>query len=207
MTTALTDPPVVDPAAAVVDPAAAVVDPAAAAVDPAAAVADPAAAVVDPAAAVLDYADFTLPADFDAAQINLDDIKGFAKDLGLDQDKAQKLVDRVIKQRTDFETATGNTVAEVHAKWATQAQEDPEIGGDKFEATLAAARTVIDNPKIVTPEFKTFLDETGLGNHPEAIRVFARLAPHFANDTPVPGGGGAPSADAVKGMYSASDHN
>ena len=190
MTTALTAPPVVDPAAAVVDPAAAVVDPA--------------------APVVTDY-EYALPDGFDAAQLNADEIKAFAKDLGLDpvadKERVQKVVDRVIKQRTDFEATSAATVAEVHASWAEQAKADKEIGGDKFEATLAAARSVIDNPSIVTPEFKTFLNETGLGNHPEAIRVFARRAPHFANDTPVLGGGGAPLADPVKGMYSASDHN
>jgi hypothetical protein len=167
------------------------------------------AAPADAAPVVADY-EFTLPDEFDATQLNADEIKAFAKDLGLDpvadKERVQKIVDRVVKQRADFEATSASTVAEVHASWAEQAKADKEIGGDKFDATLAAARSLIDNPKFVTPEFKTFLNETGLGNHPEAIRVFARLAPHFANDTPVPGGGGAPSGDPLKGLYSASDH-
>lgn len=198
------------PAAAVADatPAAAVAD----ATPAVAAVADntaPAAAEDKPApAAAVDYTDFKLPEGFDAAQIQLDEVKGLAKELGLDQANAQKLVDRVIKQRTDFEGAQSKTQADVVAGWATEARQDPEIGGDKFDVSLASARSVIENPKLVNPEFKAFLDASGLGNHPEMIRTFARIAPVFANDTPVTGGaGGVTAADPFKGLYSNSNHN
>lgn len=151
-----------------------------------------------------DY-EFALPEGLDPSNVKLDDIKAFAKDLGLDpvadKDKAQKILDRVLQQRTEFETAQQTAKDEVTAAWAEAAKADPEIGGDKFEPTLAAARSVIANDKIVSPAFKEFLDTTGLGNHPEMIRVFARLQPLFANDSPVPGGGGSPKGDPIAGMY------
>lgn len=159
------------------------------------------------AQAEITYTDFTLPEGFDAKNINTADVTSFAKELGLNQDQAQKLVDRVIKQRSDFEATQATTQADVVAGWAVEAKADPEIGGDKFDASLAAAVSVINNPKLVNPEFKAFLDASGLGNHPEMIRTFARIAPVFANDTPVPGGGGAPAGDPVKGLYSNSNHN
>jgi len=173
---------------------------------PAAEVTTPAAEVTAPAAevALADY-EFALPEGLDPANIKLDDIKAFAKDLGLDpvadKEKAQKILDRVLQQRTDFETAQQTAKDEVLADWAKQAREDAEIGGDKFEPTLAAARSVIANDKIVSPGFKEFLETTGLGNHPEMIRVFARLSPLFANDSPVPGGGGSPKGDPIAGIY------
>jgi hypothetical protein len=156
----------------------------------------------------VEYTDFALPDGFDPAQIKIDEVKTLARELGLDQANAQKLVDRVIKQRTDFDGAQAQTQADVVARWADEARADTEIGGDKFDASLAAAVSVISNPKIVNPEFKAFLDASGLGNHPEMIRTFARIAPAFANDTPVTGGaGGVNAADPFKGLYSNSNHN
>lgn len=194
MTTALTDTNAADPAV--------VADPAAVVADPAAPVADPAAA--EAAAVVADY-EFAMPDDFDASQLKVDDIKAFAKDLGLDpvadKDKAQKILDRVIQQRKDFDTNEAKTKADVLAKWAEDAQNDKEIGGDKFDATLGAARAFLSNTELVAPAFKDFLETTGLGNHPEMIRMVARIAPHFASDTPVTGGGGNPKSDPLAGMY------
>ena len=201
MTTALTDTTadVVTPAAdaVVADPAAIVAEPALGADG------TPPAADTPPPAAT-DY-EFAMPEGFDATQLKLDDIKAFAKDLGLDpvadKDRAQKILDRVIAQRTEFDANMAQTRADVIAGWADQAKADKEIGGDKFEATLLSARSLIENTNFVTPEFKAFLDETGLGNHPEMIRWAARLAPHFAGDTPVIGNGGSPKGDPLSGMY------
>lgn len=190
MTTALTDTSVdtvVPPAAddVVVPPADAVVPPAEGETPP----------PVD-----IDTMEFAVPEGFDATQLNAAEIKAFAKELGLDAAAAQKVADRVIKQRTDFDAAQVQTQADVVAGWAQEARDDKEIGGDKFDATVAAARSVIENANLVAPAFKDFLEQTGLGNHPEMIRVFSRLAPHFKNDTPVNGNGGAPQPKAFS-MY------
>ena len=191
MTTALTDTPVVEP----------VVPPVVEAVVP------PVEPVTPPVETPPADFEFAFPDGFDAEQVKLDDVKAFAKDLGLDpvadKDKAQKILDKVIALRGEANTAQ----EEVIAGWADQAKADKEIGGDKFDATLASARTVIENAAFVTPEFKAFLDETGLGNHPEMIRTFARLAPHFTNDTPVPGGGAPLGGDPLQKIYDKSNHN
>jgi len=205
MTTALTDKAAIPPAAdAAVPPTDAAVPPADGAPPNDAAVPPAGGTPPTDAVAPADY-EFAFPEGVDAATVKIDDIKAFAKDLGLDpvadKDKAQKILDRVLQQRTDLDSAMAQTKADVIAGWAEEAKADKEIGGDKFDAALAAARGVINNPTFVTPDFKTFLEESGLGNHPEMIRVFARLAPHFANDTPVSGNGGSPKGDPLAGLY------
>lgn len=57
--------------------------------------------------------------------------------------------------------------------WGEAVKADPEIGGDKFAASAANAIRVIGLHG--TPELRKFLNETGAGNHPEMVRVFARL--------------------------------
>lgn len=195
MTTALTTPEVVPPVVEAVVPAAEAVVPAAEAVVPA-------AEAVAPTGAPDAYADFAFPEGFDATQLNVDEIKAFAKELDLPQDKAQKVAERVIKQRGDFETAQATARETQIAAWADEAKADKEIGGDNFDANLALARSVIENPAIVDAGLKTFLDESGLGNHPEMIRTFHRIAKLVGDDgRPVPGGNRPAAAGGVASMY------
>lgn len=57
--------------------------------------------------------------------------------------------------------------------WGEAVKADPEIGGDKFSSSAANAIRVIGLHG--TPELRKFLNETGAGNHPEMVRIFARV--------------------------------
>lgn len=57
--------------------------------------------------------------------------------------------------------------------WAEAVKSDAEIGGDKLPDMAASAVRVIG--LYGTPELRNFLNETGYGNHPELVRVFARI--------------------------------
>jgi hypothetical protein len=84
--------------------------------------------------------------------------------------------------------------------WREQSQNDSEFGGDKFEESIAVARTAI--AKFGTPELKQLLDEHGVGNHPEVIRFMVKVGKLTAED--VPGTTGAqvtPEQDRVKQLY------
>lgn len=62
--------------------------------------------------------------------------------------------------------------AEVNG-WSDLVKADAEIGGDKLPDMAAAAVRVIG--LYGTPELRNFLNQTGYGNHPELVRVFARI--------------------------------
>lgn len=69
--------------------------------------------------------------------------------------------------------------------WVEQAKADSEIGGQKWDASIQSANGVLS--RYGTPELDAVLAASGVGNHPEVIRVFARIGAAMADDTFVPG--------------------
>lgn len=104
-----------------------------------------------------------------------------ARELNLSQEQAQKLVDlygskvmpQLMKQQAD-------TWQKQVADWGTAAKDDAEIGGDKFDGNLTRAKQAMD--KFATPQLREFLETTGMGNHPELIRVFVRVGAAMSED-------------------------
>lgn len=104
-------------------------------------------------------------------------IEAEAKAMGLTQDQAQNLV----KARSD-------TVAAMSATYLTDAKADPEIGGAKWDATVANALKGVDYlfPKD-SPEgqiVRDWFNATGLGNHKVFLRAMARIGVAQREDTP-----------------------
>lgn len=72
------------------------------------------------------------------------------------------------------------TITDTKTKWAEAAKVDKEYGGEKFEANLAGAKEAMTT--FFAPDFIKFLDESGLGSHPEMIRGLHRIRQHFGPD-------------------------
>ena len=88
-----------------------------------------------------------------------------AREVNLPQGDAQKVLDKLVPA---LQAGGVKATEQARADMLSAAQADPEIGGDKFGENVAIARLAIET--YFTPEFKKFLDATGLGNHPEMIR-------------------------------------
>jgi len=144
--------------------------------------------------------DLKLPegAPLDAA--HLDAVGSFAKDLKLPQDAAQKLVERDASLLTSFQEAKAKEWNGMVTGWGEQTKADPEIGGEKFTEMTGAAKAAIE--RFGSPALKEMLNKTGAGNHPELVRIFARIGKAMADDKMVPGspGGNAP-VDAASLLY------
>ena len=128
--------------------------------------------------------------------------EGVAKEIGLPQASAQKVIDKltpVLKARGDA------SIAQVKADLLAAATADKEFGGDKLAASVATARVVIDT--CFTPAFGKFLNDTGLGNHPELIRGLLKIAPHIKQDTHVPAGRDPAGNDGAQKFYPNSNMN
>lgn len=113
--------------------------------------------------------------EFDSAVIEA--YSEIAKELNLSQDNAQKLLDKVapVMQARQLEK-----VEAVKAEWEAAAKTDKEFGGDKLNDSLATAKKALD--AYSSPEFKKFLGETGLGNHPEMIRLLVKAGQQISED-------------------------
>ena len=66
----------------------------------------------------------------------------------------------------------------IFARWASRAKADPEIGGAGFDANVAYAKRAID--RFGDDRLRGTLAQTGMGNHPELIRMFARVGRDLA---------------------------
>lgn len=110
----------------------------------------------------------------------LERIASFAKEQGLSKDKAQALLELEAKSLTAFETKQRESLMQMRKEWVEQVKTDKEIGGDNFNQSVELARRGLE--KFATPEFIKGLTDTGFGDHPEVVRVFARIGKLIGND-------------------------
>lgn len=123
--------------------------------------------------------------------------EGVARELGLTQEAAQKVVDAMAPQLAAAQAAQFETIK---TGWADSARTDKEFGGDKLNENLAVAKKALD--AFGTPELRSLLNDTGLGNHPEVIRMFYRAGQKISGSNLVVGGAaGAAPASAAATLY------
>lgn len=128
-------------------------------------------------------------------QATLDAFTAIAKEHNLSPDTAQALVDfqsKMVKDQIAAHTAQ-------QGEWLAQMKADPEIGGDKFNDTVATAVKAFN--QFGGPDLKDYLEQTGLGNFPPLVKAFAAIGRAISDDTYVPGRGAAPEVDRARRMY------
>jgi Ca2+-binding RTX toxin-like protein len=144
-----------------------------------------------PAGAPEKYEDFKLPEGVAVDAAAIEAFTPLAKELGLSQEAAQKLVDFQAAHLQAFKTAAAAEQeqaaaqwAETTTKWRDSATSDKEYGGDKLQASVAGMKAVTE--KVLGAEgakaFTEALDMSGLGNHPEVLRFLHRVAVASADD-------------------------
>lgn len=121
------------------------------------------------------------PEGFD--DLDAEDVAAFtpvAKELGLSNAKAQKLVDLlgpiitrrvegVLKDAQDGQMAA---LRQTNTDWKSQAERDPEIGGADHKQKLGIALRGLE--AFGTPELRQMLGESPFGSHPELVRFAYR---------------------------------
>ena len=129
--------------------------------------------------------EFELPEGVQFADGEVDEFKTVAKDLKLPKDAAQRILDIATKR----EQARAEAFATQVSKWADEVKADKELGS---EESLAAAVKAVD--AFGTPELKELLNSTGMGNHPEVVRLMAKIGKAISEDKVIAGrtGGNAP---------------
>lgn len=149
-----------------------------------------------PADAPIVY-DFTAPEGVELDASAVERFKAVAGDLKLPPDSAQKVVDLY----ADIRKSETEAFAKQVETWGEETKADKEFGGDKLPESLAAARKVID--QFGTPEFKSLLDSSGMGNHPEVVKLLAKVGKAISEDGFIRG---APKSPA-KSFYDNSNMN
>ena len=100
-----------------------------------------------------------------------------AKELDLPQEDAQKVLNKVAPV---IQERQAKMLEQVRADWANESQSDEEFGGEALTENLNVAKQALD--AFGTDAFKSLLQETGFGNHPEIIRFMYRAGKAISED-------------------------
>lgn len=147
------------------------------------------------------YEEFAAPEGVQLDAELVGDFKTIAKELNLSQKDAQRVVDLGPKLMQKLQGHQAEAFARVRQTWADEAKADKEYGGEAFAENLGAAKKALDS--FGTPELRTLLNESGIGNHPEVIRFMVRAGKAISSDTFVAGERSASGAgkDPAKTLY------
>jgi len=130
------------------------------------------------------------------------------RELGLSNEQASKLMPVAAQFAQGLsDKLNAQIISQVRADrkaWLDSAMADREIGGAHWKETLAKGAFALDNlgfPK--GSPFRVLLDESGLGNHPEMIRAWAKVGRAIGEDGDFVRGAGTPHSrrDTAETLY------
>jgi len=139
--------------------------------------------------------DLKMPEGVELDTAAAEEFKGIAKEYGLTQEQAQKVADigaKMVQRQAEAHQAQVQT-------WVDAVKTDKEIGGDKLNENLAIARKTIDT--FGSPELKQMLNVTGIGNHPEIVKMAYKIGKAISDDGFVRGGNTSSPRSAAEIMY------
>jgi len=96
------------------------------------------------------------------------------KELKIGQEGAQKLAELLVADQA----AKEQTYREITEGWKQDTIK--ELGSD-YQAKLGVAAKFID--RFGNDQVRQVLNDTGLGNHPEVVKMFINAGKHFSDDT------------------------
>lgn len=130
----------------------------------------------------------------------VDKIASYAKEQGLSNEQAQKVLEREHSVVSDFAKKQQENHNQLVDTWAKQVESDNEIGGQNYKQNVELASRVVK--RFGSDTFIKGLNDTGFGNHPEFVRVFTRIGKAMSDDQLVmPGSQPAPKREIADVFY------
>lgn len=120
----------------------------------------------------------------------LEAIAAEAKAANMTQEQAQSLVEREHKMMTDLIQSHQDRIN----GWMKESIADKEIGGPDINRNIELAKRLVDT--FGSPLLKKQLEDSGMGQHPELLRLFVRLGKAYGEDRLVTGAQGVPTKKA-----------
>ncbi len=131
---------------------------------------------------------FDIPEEMPIHQAMLDGFLGVAKELQLPKAQADKLVGFYVQQQQ----AEQEQLTQILSGWQDDLKNDPKIGGDKFDETIAAVRQTMDKLNEQIPGLKEAFSSPLIGNNPQVIRLFHLIHSRIGDDNNPPPADTAP---------------
>ncbi len=140
----------------------------------------------------VEYGEFMLPEGMSVDADALDQARALFSEARLPQEQAQKFIDLAVSRERAAAEEGARAFVELQNKWVSEIKADPDIGGARLNASLAAAARAID--RLAVPGLKEALTLTGAGNNPAVVKAFVRLGQMISEDRFAPGHAAAPAA-------------
>lgn len=132
------------------------------------------------APAAPDYSGLKVPDGSKLDVKRVEEIATWAKERSLDPKVAQDILTREHELVSSVEAARAAEVDGLKDRLLNDLKADKEMGGDKLNSYVEPARRLVD--RFGNEAFKSALDQTGLGNHPELVRFLANIAKAVGED-------------------------
>ena len=136
--------------------------------------------------AVPEAYDFKAPEGSELDAKLIESFTPLAKELGLSNEQAQKVVDLVPQLQQRIAEQQAEAWGKQVQDWAEAVKADKEIGGDNFQGSLVAVQKVMQ--QFGTPELKQMLEQTGMGNNPELVKLIVKVCKAMSEDQFIAGG-------------------
>lgn len=131
----------------------------------------------------------------------LEQFQGLAKELGISNEAAQKLIDLQASLNAKSAEASQQRLEGLRAEWANQTRNDPEFGGEHYDANVAVAAKTMQ--AFGDDSLRQLLNDSGLGNHPALVKFCHRIGKAISEDRLVlPGSQSAPKEMSIVDAFS-----
>ena len=147
----------------------------------------------------IEYTDFAVPEGITLNADLLGEFKGIAQSMGLKQEQAQQLTDLGVKLTNGLLAQQAQALEAQKTTWYNETKADAEIGGDKFDVSMAAAARAVK--QFVPDELKALFDQTGIGNHPALVKAFVKIGGMLKEDGVVAGSANIAGGKDAKSLY------
>lgn len=105
----------------------------------------------------------------------------FAKEQGLSNEAAQKLLDGEVGKLNAHQENLAEGREKQAEDWAKQLEDDTEYGGEKFTENVETARRVIN--KFASDDMKNALKNSGFANFPPLVKMLTSIGKSMRDDT------------------------
>lgn len=140
------------------------------------------------------YANFTMPEGRTLSKETLGEATTLFKELGLNQESAQKLIDFATKNQISTESAGQTAYNEMREGWRGEVLKDTTLstGTDlKPEVKQSIGRAIDSLGSELGPQFRQILDTSGLGDNLTMVKAMYEMSKFITEGRPVIGGGPA----------------
>lgn len=127
---------------------------------------------------------------------------GIAKDLKLNNEQANKVAAYGMQYADNLITAYKEQQETRSSEWAKQTKE--QLGAD-YDKTVGLVGTAVEQLEKVIPNLRQVLNEGGIGNRVEVVKLFAEIGKMVGEDGGHSLKGAAANADAYAARYPKTD--